>query len=441
MEAIVETPVLEPHVKHPKIKIDREKWSKISGFKGHDGQNLLLKLDDEDLIRFFVWICGRRWGKSLIAAQWAEPKILIPGSRGWVVSKTYDLTRKVIREIVDDVVNKFMSPGGLKLDTYQKAGPILLEFPWGATVEGKSAENPESLMGEELDWLVFDEFASCKQSAWEYYLRPTLTIRKGKALFISTPKGYNWAYDHFKRGKDPDEPLWFSHQAPSWENPYVPPEDLEEAKRTLSPAAYSQEYGAQFTTYTGQVYKSFDEQIHILPEQDFHLKYSWPLFRSIDFGYENPFVCLYIALDEEDRVIIYNEYVSRHRTNEAHAEYLNQDEHRNRYEFTCCDVSGASARATLLENGIPTLAVKSLVVPGLEDVRECLEVRPDGRPGLYVTSNCTHTIREFNLYAYSESGLDTEVPRKEFDHAMDALRYFIVNWRRGYIKQYTGRYR
>ncbi len=422
------------------IMIDREKWSNVTGFKGHEGQQLLLDLDDEDIYRFFVWICGRRWGKSLLAAQWAEPKILIPGSRGWVVSKTYDLSRKVIRIIVDDIVHKFMKPGGMELDTYQKGGPILLEFPWGATVEGKSAENPESLMGEELDWVVFDEFASCKLSAWDFFLRPTLSSRMGKALFISTPKGYNWAYDLYKKGKDSDSPLWFSHQAPSWGNPYLSTEDVDEARNSQTHAAFMQEYGAQFTIYTGQVYKAFEEDVHIIPEADFILDQDWDIFRSIDFGYENPFVCLYIAVDADDRVIIYDEYVERHRTNEQHAIFLNQDERSERYEYTTCDPSGASARATLLENGIVTLGVRSMVLPGIESIRECLAIRKDDTPGLYVTSNCVHTIKEFNLYAYPETGLMTELPRKEHDHCMDALRYFVVNWRRGYIRQYSGRF-
>ncbi len=445
MEAILEeaeiaanrTPVIIP----PKLTIDREKWSGISGFKGHEGQQLLLDMDDEDIYRFFVWICGRRWGKSLLAAQWAEPKILIPGSRGWVVSKSYDLTRKVIRVIVEDMVDKFMKPAGMSLDTYQKAGPILLEFPWGATVEGKSAENPESLLGEELDWLIFDEFASCKESTWEYYLRPTLSSRKGKALFIGTPKGYNWGHKLYKRGRERDQKDWFSHQAPSWENPWLPQDDVDEAQRTLSEAAFMQEYGAVFTIHTGQVYKNFDEEVHVIPQDEFELDPDWRKFRSIDFGYENPFVCLYIAVDPDDRIIIYKEYVQRHRTVEQHAEFLNEDEDGDRYEYTTCDPSGASPRATLLENGIWTIAVRSLVVPGIEDVRKCLEIRDDDIPGLYVTSDCVETIREFNLYGYPESGLITEAPKKDHDHCMDAVRYFIVNWLRGFIQQYTGRYR
>jgi hypothetical protein len=419
------------------LSISKERWFDVSGYQPHNGQGVLHSSE----ARFRVIVAGRRWGKSLSAAKEAEAMILTPGTRGWVVSKTYDLTRKVIREIYGDLVVKWRLP----LKKKQMSGPIVLEFPWGSWVEGKSAEHPESLLGEGLDWLIFDECAKCKASVWEQYLRPTLTDREGWALFITTPNGYNWVYDLWKHGNEMDYQEWESFKSPSWENPHLSRADIEEARRTMSEAAFMQEYGADFTLSSGQVYKEFDEAVHVIPEGELSLG-GWPRFRSIDFGYENPFVCLCIAVDPEDRVVIYEEYHKRHRTVEQHATYLNKQEEKLRrtsgsgFEYTTCDPSGASARATLLEKGIPTLAVRSNILHGLEAVRQQLRIREDGKPGLYVSSGCVETIKEFNLYSYPED-MDSEEPVKDYDHCMDALRYFIVNWRKGYIRQRMGRYR
>ena len=71
---------------------------------------------------------------------------------------------------------------------------------------------------------------------------------------------------------------------------------------------------------------------------------------------------------------------------------------------------------------------------GLELVRQQLKVRDDGKPGLYISSKCDNTIMEFNQYSYPET-IDTEEPAKENDHAMDCLRYFLIQWHRGYISQ------
>ena len=425
-------------------KFNKEEWFRMSGYVPHPGQSFLHASNT----RFKVVVSGRRWGKSLLAAKEAEVMILKPQTRGWIVSKTYDLGEKVFREIYNNLVRRF------KLETVRKSyssksGSMYLEFPWESVVEVKSAEHPDSLMGEGLDWLVFDECASCKSSIWEQYLRPTLSDKNGWALFITTPRGYNWIYDLWKRGNDPDYPEWESFRFPSWNNPYLSKDDIEEARRTLSKATFEQEYGATFTFSSGQVYKEFDPSIHVIADDKLRILSSaesgeWRRFRSIDFGYENPFVCLYIAVDPEDRVIIYDEYYQRHRTMEQHASFLLEEEQRSEakmqkhvqglYEFTTCDPSAASARATLFEKGIVTITPRSNIIQGLELVRRQLMVREDGKPGLYISSKCVNTIKEFNLYSYPDK-MDTEEPVKENDHAMDCLRYFLLQWNRGYISQ------
>ena len=482
-------------------KLNKEEWFRMSGYIPHPGQSLLHSSN----VRFKVVVSGRRWGKSLLAAKEAEAMILKPQTRGWIVSKTYDLGEKVFREIYNNLIRRF------KLETVRKSyssqsGSMYLEFPWRSVVEVKSADHPDSLIGEGLDWLVFDECASCKSVIWEQYLRPALSDKNGWALFITTPRGYNWLYDLWKRGSSPDYPEWGSFRFPSWSNPYLSADDIDEAKRTLSKATFEQEYGAAFTFSSGQVYKEFEEAIHVIAEDKLRIDPEWRRFRSIDFGYENPFVCLYIAVDPEDRVIIYDEYYQRHRTMEWHADIL-FDEEQSRlkeiknyelrikkkrdhvppcngrtdhvppitfrrlgspsrfteeqitfrrateeqsggrtgqressyYEFTTCDPSGASERATLFEKGIVTITPRSNIIQGLELVRRQLAVREDGKPGLYISSKCVNTIKEFNLYCYLDN-TDIEEPVKENDHAMDSLRYFLLQWHRGYISQSTAVY-
>lgn len=403
------------------FEFDRKAWLRDAAYADgpHEGEWQYHSSD----ARFRVIIAGRRWGKSLSAAKEAEAMILTPGTRGWVVSKTYNLAWKVLREIYNDLIVRKRLEDHLVVN---RSNPIEWRFSWGSTVEGKSAAHPESLLGEGLDWLIFDECAKCKQSIWELYLREALTDREGWALFITTPNGYNWIHDLYQRGKDPEHPDWQSFKSPSWENPYLSKEDIAEAKRTLSEAAFAQEYGADFTISTGQVYKEFDEAYHVIPANELILHPDWLRYRSIDFGYENPFVCLYIAVDPQDRVIVYDEYVQRHRTVERHAKALQDSKE---YEATICDPSGATERATLADHGIYSIAYPSEIVEGLEAVRQSLKMRDDGKPGLVVSSQCKETIREFNLYSYRETG-DLEKPMKEYDHCMDALRYFIVNWRK-----------
>ena len=82
--------------------ISKDKWFVMSGYKPHTGQMCLHRSD----ARFRVVVAGRRWGKSISAAKEAELMILKPRTRGWIVSKTYELGEKVYREIY----KKFPSP-------------------------------------------------------------------------------------------------------------------------------------------------------------------------------------------------------------------------------------------------------------------------------------------------------------------------------------------
>jgi hypothetical protein len=304
-----------------------------------------------------------------------------------------------------------------------------------------------SLLGEGLDWLIFDECAQAQQIIWEQYLRATLTDRMGKALFITTPRGYNWMYELYKRGQSDEFSEWKSRKAPSWENPHLNLTDIEEARQTLSDVAFAQEYGADFTMFVGRVYKEFDEQIHVidmLPNMD----REWRFYRTLDFGYENNFVCLYIAVQPQtDIAYVIREYVINHTSAERIAESLLEQEQEFAdqgivFEYTTCDPSGASWRATFAEKGIYTITRKYLIAHGLELVRQALRTRERGlldSPGLFVYKDCLETIREFNLYSYPDMGVSEE-PVKKDDHSLDSLRYWISHFSQGMVVQYAGVY-
>ena len=114
----------------------------------------------------------------------------------------------------------------------------------------KSADRPESCVGEGVDVLVLEEAAKIRKIVWEQYLRPTLADRQGWALFTTTPEGYNWIYDLWQRGKSEEFKDWHSWQHPSWESPFFK-DDIEELKQTLTYETFQQEFGAQFTAFQG----------------------------------------------------------------------------------------------------------------------------------------------------------------------------------------------
>ena len=136
------------------------------------------------------------------------------------------------------------------------------------------------------------------------YLRPTLSDRKGRAIFITTPEGYNWVYDLYLKGQSDHE--WLSFNSPSWEKEFAYPKgaedsDLKEAKRNLSIEVFDQEYGSKFTSFAGRVYP-FDRD---LDTGKFPYDPSFPTFCSLDFGYRMPAVAWFQTRMVEGKWHIY----------------------------------------------------------------------------------------------------------------------------------------
>jgi hypothetical protein len=130
----------------------------------------------------------------------------------------------------------------------------------GTVIECKSADNPESLLGEGLNGMVIDEAARIKDSIWHEYLRPTLSDKQGWLLAISTPKGMNWFYQGYMNGQKhiEDTESWnFTTQ----DNPYIKPEEIALAKTTMPQRAFEQEYLGIFLGNVGGVFRSIQQCI------------------------------------------------------------------------------------------------------------------------------------------------------------------------------------
>jgi len=125
----------------------------------------------------------------------------------------------------------------------------------GRKILVRGADNPDSLRGVSLVYLVLDECAFIKQDVWEKILRAALSDKKGRALFISTPSGRNWFYDTFKLGQSGTDNEWKSWHKTTADNETIDPKEIEAAKRTLSSFAFKQEYLSSFDTSGADVFK------------------------------------------------------------------------------------------------------------------------------------------------------------------------------------------
>ena len=400
-------------------------WFRRVGYQPHPGQVPI----HASRARYRVAVCGRRWGKSArLAAHECELYLAAPvPSRVWVVAPTYEHTVKVFRAVYHHLVQGVWR-GKPVVDGYRQSPNPRLKLVWGAVLEGKSADHPASLVGEGLDFLVVDEAAKiAERRIWEQYLQPTLADRHGRALFITTPEGFNWVYELYARGQGAD-PDWASWRSPTWVNTAAFPggstdPEIELARRTLSSEYFRQEYGAEFTALTGRVYKEFDRQTHVLDGLPAGHD-AWVRYRSIDFGYVNPFCCVWVAADTDGRWYVYDEHYRCGTYYQDQADAIRQ-RGTTGFARTVADPADPQGIDQLGRFGVLCEKARTAKSAGIELVRERLKVQGDGRPRLYVLRRCAHTIFEFENYRYPHDGggsPSTEQPLKKDDHAMDCLK-------------------
>jgi len=133
----------------------------------------------------------------------------------------------------------------------------------GSTITLKGADNYDSLRGVGLDFIVLDEFADISPDAWYEVLRPTLSDKQGRALFIGTPKGIgNWAYEIYQNTLE-DPSAWSSYSFTTIEGGNVLEEEIESARRDLDERTFRQEYLATFETFSGRIYYAFDRAANV----------------------------------------------------------------------------------------------------------------------------------------------------------------------------------
>jgi hypothetical protein len=203
----------------------------------------------KDTTRFKVVAAGRRCGKSRMAAVTLliEGLKCPQGSAVLYVSPTMGQSRQIIWDLLLDL--------GRDIIQNSHVNNLDITLINGARIYVRGADRPDTLRGVSLTYAVLDEVADIKPEAWEQVIRASLSDKRGRALFIGTPKGRNWFYDTFKLGESEDDPDWKSWHFTTADNPLIDQKEIESAKKTLSSFAFKQEYMASFTNAGSDIFK------------------------------------------------------------------------------------------------------------------------------------------------------------------------------------------
>jgi phage terminase large subunit len=165
----------------PTRTLDKGRFFSNVGYRPHEKQQLF----HTSAARYRVCVCGRRFGKSQMSAMDLMPELFAPNRNYWIVGPTYDLGEREFRVIWKTLERQGILNGetGIK-GTYNRAnGKMWIQFPWDTRLEVRSADHPDSLVGDGLHGVIMSEAAKMPSNIWSQYIQPALTDFRGWATF------------------------------------------------------------------------------------------------------------------------------------------------------------------------------------------------------------------------------------------------------------------
>lgn len=370
-----------------------------------------------DLHRFRVVNCGRQAGKTTLAVEEIKGFALSKECRIVYIAPTYQQSR----DIAWQILIKELSPVIIG-----KPNESRLELTVSTVNGGKSIiqlrgwESIEGLRGQQFDFMVIDEVAMMRNFwlNWQEVLLPTLLIRKGHVMFISTPKGFNHFYDLYHLEDDDND--FRSFHFTSYDNPYADREELERQRTKSTEDRFAQEYMADFRKTEGLVYKEFRRERDLFDSETPKGEIK-KIIVGCDFGYTNPAAQVKIEINKDDTYWITEEWYKTGQTTEQIIQKCKMMTPHEVYP----DPAEPDRIAEMVSNGLNCREVSKDIVAGVNRIRELFK---QGRVKIH--KDCKNLIWELETYHYPEGRNDRnlqEVPEKKDDHLMDALRYALYS--------------
>ena len=221
-------------------------------FIPHENQLKILK----GLKKMTIIEAGRQFGKSYLMGYICLRELLKPGTKTWIVAPFSNQT-EIIWNYVYPTCSRY--PETFKIRVDQKRIECKQT---GSVLECRTAENPVALLGATLTGLIVDEAAELSQEIWEQRLEPTLTVKNGWCIMISTPlTEENWFHQLWVRAKTGELTDSQSFHFTSYDNPYQNKEAIDKIRERIPEFRFQQQYLAIPHSDSGLVFKDVNRAI------------------------------------------------------------------------------------------------------------------------------------------------------------------------------------
>jgi hypothetical protein len=396
--------------------------------------------------RRFLLRAGRRGGKTRIGALASIEECAIPNTIGWICAPTFpELEDFVMPAFFKQIPQVWLDH---PLTEWSETERTLL-LPNRAVVQFRSLEDPERGRGQGLHWLWIDEICKLTLKHWET-IRPSLSEHRGALIATTTPKGEDWVHEALYEPAESGRKGYWACVYKTTDNPIFQNEDgaeeIAEAKATMTPEMFRQEYEADIVTFTGAIYgQAVDkcliggteaEMRHYIPEWP-AVNPDRPAVLGLDPGADHPFAGSAFVLTPRGLVAT-DEYCERNALYKIHAmKIMAMRQGKGQIGI---DRSQKQAQIELAQYGMFTTPADNDVIAGIARVSAWMLAntldKDSGLPhgGLILPRLLVpKTIRQLRAYRWAETregnaGIGREMVYKKKDDLCDSVRYGLMTF-------------
>ena len=288
---------------------------------------------------------------------------------------------------------------------------------------GKDERSQDLIQGITLAGIFFDEVALMPES-FVNQATGRCSVDGSKFWFNCNPAGpYHWFKVNWIDNRKEKDVIYLHFTMD--DNLSLSEAVKERYRKMFSGVFYKRYILGLWVLAEGIIYDMFQEIIHkVTSVTREYEKY----YVSIDYGTQNACVFLLLGLCDDKWYVVKEYYYSgrdsdKQKTDAEYSQDLKEFTDGISYMGIIIDPSAASFIAQLKKDGFRNiLKAKNEVEDGIRKVSTMFSNQL-----LFICDCCANTLKEISSYIWDknkgEKGQD--VPVKQFDHAMDALRYFI----------------
>lgn len=294
---------------------------------------------------------------------------------------------------------------------------------------GKDAASYQLIQGITLAGVFLDEVALMPRSFVDQAIA-RCSVAGRRLWFNCNPEGQlHWFNQEWILDADDKNALHLHFTMD--DNPSLAPEIRAGYERMYSGIFYDRYIKGLWVSAEGVIYADmFHPDTNIIGKDEIKkLSFDPDCWVSCDFGIQNATVfLLWRKLTGQRKYICTDEWYysgresQKQKTVTALVEGLKEFLGDMKPRYIIVDPSASALKVEMHQKGFRTRDANNEVLNGIANTGKLLEDEH-----LLFSDRCKHTIEEFDLYMWDEKAADNgeDVPIKENDHCMDAVRYFV----------------